>query len=341
MIKRILTSNDMERQAVEWFQLLHSEGTVTEEQLINYINWLKASPKHEELIARCERVWKLLGELEKDPEFSQLEKELFVKEFETVSIFRRKRVYLPVAGIAAALLAYVFIPFFYNQTRVTHSETASSYRTVTGELQDVFLDDGSTIALNTATVLHVDYTDNLREVFLTRGEALFNVVYDGKRRFVVYAGNGEVKALGTTFNVRIKDSDVIVSLIEGKLEVKTETHFFTGRTEYVRNLSSGQQTIYDDDGQIQEVNDVDTSLIVQWHSRKLSFTDMPLHEIVSEINRYTTVKLVIADPEISDKKLSAYFDIDNVDSFLIATKKFFGINSVLHEGKILLIKEDQ
>mgnify|MGYP000343872227 CR=1 FL=1 len=71
---------------------------------------------------------------------------------------------------------------------------------------------------------HIYYPENLegktRTVYLA-GEATFKVVKNPKKPFIVRAGNMDVTALGTEFNVKayLEDELLIASLIEGKVRV--------------------------------------------------------------------------------------------------------------------------
>jgi transmembrane sensor len=330
--------SDAEKQAVEWFLALQSDTHLSETQLIDYANWLKESPEHEDLIARCESSWNLMGLLEDDPEFSAYTHEhLPISESYLSSMTHWSR--YAVASLAVLLISLSLIYFDFLPTDEL-SDNVTYYQTVTGQQQIVNLKDGSVVTLNTATELHIDYSKNTRHVFLERGEALFEVAHNPERLFTVYAGAGEVRALGTKFNVRVRDKQVIVALLEGKVEVETESHNKINTDKVTQTLFPGEQTRFTSQGEITRVEKIDPQLVTQWKNRNLSFTDMPLHEVVEEINRYTTMKLVVADPAIVNKRLSAYFYIDNVDSFLSAIEELFDIKSTQQAGKILLSQSE-
>jgi ferric-dicitrate binding protein FerR (iron transport regulator) len=47
-----------------------------------------------------------------------------------------------------------------------------------------------------------------------------------------------------------------------------------------------------------------------------SFTDVPLHEMVARINRCNATQLVIADSDLSDKKIGGVIALNQVDAFI-------------------------
>src|SRR5690349_20668988 len=55
------------------------------------------------------------------------------------------------------------------------------------------------------TLLEVDFSAKSRAVRLIAGEALFQVAKDAARPFVVAAGDARVRAIGTAFNVRLRE----------------------------------------------------------------------------------------------------------------------------------------
>jgi transmembrane sensor len=87
-------------------------------------------------------------------------------------------------------------------------------RTDLGGFERTTLPDGSTVLLNTNSEIRIHFGRRLREVTLTRGEALFTVMHSEGRPFAVTAGRTTVHALGTTFVVRLRpdeQTEVIVS----------------------------------------------------------------------------------------------------------------------------------
>ena len=64
----------------------------------------------------------------------------------------------------------------------------------------------------------MDLSDRQREVTLLEGQALFRVAKDRHRPFVVRAGDAQVRAIGTEFDVYRKQVATIVTVVEGRVE---------------------------------------------------------------------------------------------------------------------------
>ncbi|HYG28420.1 MAG TPA: FecR domain-containing protein, partial [Caulobacteraceae bacterium] len=92
--------------------------------------------------------------------------------------------------------------------------------TALGERRVVALEDGSRVELNTDSRIEVAYAEDQRRIVLLKGEALFEVAKDPSRPFVVMANGAEVRAIGTAFNIRLREKLVELTVTEGVVSVK-------------------------------------------------------------------------------------------------------------------------
>lgn len=128
----------------------------------------------------------------------------------------RPRRHWTLAITAIVVLVLLVVPIYLAQTRLGWQ----SYETRAGGFSRIVLDDGSVIDLNTDSEVRVRLRAGERDVRLVRGEGRFQVAHDVARPFVVAAANADVRAVGTAFSVRLRDSkqvDVLVS--EGSVAV--------------------------------------------------------------------------------------------------------------------------
>jgi transmembrane sensor len=107
--------------------------------------------------------------------------------------------------------------------RITGADSAEQYITAVGQRSTVTLRDGSSIELNARTRVKVDFTETRRSVELVDGQALFHVAKNPHRPFIVRAGNREIVAIGTAFDVRVDAAYLRVTLIEGKVAVSKQS----------------------------------------------------------------------------------------------------------------------
>ena len=88
-----------------------------------------------------------------------------------------------------------------------------------GERRQVVLSDGSVLQLDSETRVRVEYADEVRQVFLEHGRALFHVAKNAHRPFLVQADGTTVRAVGTAFGVEEQAQGVVVTVSEGKVAV--------------------------------------------------------------------------------------------------------------------------
>src|SRR5690606_10635734 len=106
--------------------------------------------------------------------------------------------------------------------------------------------------------------------------------------------------LGTVFQVGRVGDDVIVGLLEGKVEVSTGE----GDVRRTRTLLPGQRIAYGPDGAISTPEPLDTEVARAWIDGELVFKDRPLRDLLEDFNRYSTTRLVLADPELGELRMS-------------------------------------
>jgi transmembrane sensor len=85
-----------------------------------------------------------------------------------------------------------------------------------------------------------------------------------------------------------------------------------GPTHPDMRLEQGQQTTFGRRGTARIVT-VDANAISGWQRGVLIFNDRPLSEIVHELNRYRSGRLVLTNEALAKRSVSAVFDIARLD----------------------------
>lgn len=97
----------------------------------------------------------------------------------------------------------------------------TTYSTAPGERRVIELADGSSVTMNGNTLLTVASRRG-REVTMDHGEALFDVVHDDRRPFIVHSGNTRLVDLGTIFNVVTDSRTLDVAVAEGIVQYEAD-----------------------------------------------------------------------------------------------------------------------
>jgi transmembrane sensor len=191
----------------------------------------------------------------------------------------------------------------------------------------VVLEDGTQVSINTATRLIVRYGRNERRVQLDSGEALFDVARDTARPFLVTVGDREVRALGTSFLIRRDQERIAVTLVEGKVAVGS-----AGKS--VDILKPGERMIFATHKRPQ-LDRPQLEKLTAWQQGLVNIDNMTLAEAVTEMNRYSALKLVVEGPA-ADIRMSGVFRITDSQNMARAVAVTHGLK-VREEGRQLLI----
>lgn len=227
------------------------------------------------------------------------------------------------------------------------------FDTAVGQLKTVGLDDGSRAILNTDTEIVVDMDTSSRAIHLVRGEALFVVAHDPRREFRVHAGGGVVRAIGTEFSVRLKDeSNVSVVVADGVVELAVPAAGVEAQSaggedagvpvaaEPLARVSAGQVAVFGNGLEsVRSVPQDEISRQLSWRGGMLRFDGEPLSEVVAEIGRYTTTKIVIASPALEDLRIGGYFKVGETDAMLEALESGFGVRVERMDGDVVHLIE--
>lgn len=193
---------------------------------------------------------------------------------------------------------------------------AQTYRTATGQVRNVVLPDGSTVGLNTQTELQWVGSRSDRRVRLLHGEAYFQVVHDPSRPFRILLAHSQVQVLGTRFDVyQMANGDVRVSVISGTVTVEALDEG-QGVPSWSRRLARDQQIEYSPVGLVADVHSIAAPKVIRWRQGMLETQGEPLEDFVSDLSRYTTQRIVIADPRAARLEVGGAFSVRDIDATL-------------------------
>ena len=204
-----------------------------------------------------------------------------------------------------------------------------TYDTAHGEQAAWRLPDGSTLHLNTGGSATVRYSSAERVVDLNHGQALFEVARGDGRRFRVSAGEAQVLAVGTEFDVYRRRDVTLVTVVEGTVPVCAgePPPLASGIAPPgpSQRVNAGQQIGVEGGKLWPEPVPVDAKAAVAWLQHQIVAEDRPLGEIVDEFNRYAPVSIEIEDPALRALRVSGRFDVYDTDSFVAFLSSLEGV----------------
>lgn len=330
-------------EAGVWISRLHG-GNRTRADEIGLKRWLREDPQNARAFEIATEVW---DDAENLRRFVALRPKLSRPRSSMAPTFA-------AAAMASVLLIVGAVLWFQNLDVIS---------TRVGERRQVVLEDGTRVYLNTDTRLVVKFSDEARHVELRRGEALFNVAKRSDWPFIVVAGDREVRALGTSFVVRKEDQRLAVMLVEGKVLVSpvveskrsaaepalaqqpaqstgsaapsVDTQTSAPARSDVFTLTPGQRLTFGA-GSSAKLDTPSVEKATAWRRGQVILDDTPLRAAADEMNRYNSIRLIVADDVPADVLVSGLFQAGDSIRFANAVADAYNLNVQERGNEIIL-----
>jgi transmembrane sensor len=316
----------IEEQASAFVARLQGDACALERQAIR--EWIEADPHHAVAFARMEAAWEAGERLRACP--PAIDREPEPEAAQAVRSFPSRRTLL--VGTAAATLAAAVGTAIWR-----YAQDVELYRTRLGERREVRLADGSRINLNTASTVEVSLREDSRRVRLVKGEALFEVAHDPSRPFLVDAGAAKLRAVGTAFNVRIREAVVELTVTEGVVAVAE--NLTAVRRVDARHVAAGDGAVIRSGAVAPTVLNPDLlRQRVAWQDGVIELDGETLSQAVDEFNRYRARPIIVGDPRLANLRVGGRFEVDEASKFLTAVEGSFPVEAITaNDGSILLV----
>jgi transmembrane sensor len=293
--------------AARWFALRRRRLDRAEER--KFAEWLEADPANRRAYDEVNRSWEVAAVAAADPAIAAMRSEALTarpREHRDYS-----RLWGALATAALVLIAFTGVSLTHPGFMRSADGIASSHdhlvlRTGVGERATASLEDGSTVVLNTNSVLEINYSKLRRDVRLVAGQVLFKVAHDTARPFVVAAANHAVVAVGTEFEVRLEGEKMRVALLQGRVRVESIAgHRDSAADEGVAVMAPGEQLTASSAGVV--INHANVQELVSWQTGRVRFDNARLADAAAEMNRYSTTKIVLDDPAAENIRITGAF----------------------------------
>lgn len=205
----------------------------------------------------------------------------------------------------------------------THQAVAVDYATDTAEQQQLTLADGSDLAINANSQLSVALSDTERRVQLQQGEVFFSVARDTQRPFVISTDRGQIRVLGTAFNVDTSGDGLVVSVEHGIVEVTHEGQSW--------RLFAGEGVRLDGD-QAQPFKDQQAG---SWRTGWRKVSGEPLSDLVAHLQSHTHKQIQLHDVD-GTQTFSGKYRQQDVEGTLELVTDLFGLDMQVSEQQIVI-----
>lgn len=307
--------------------------------------WLAEDAANEAAWRQVAAPWNLLGEHATTPEVMQARRDALARAAAQGRLASREqslasRVYR-LSALAAGVIVVV-AGVLWLVARPTE------YRTAFGERRVVTLEDGSKVSLDSDTTVQVRYSTDARHLKLLMGQARFDVAHHAQRPFSVDAGDRTVIATGTSFNIDLRESEVVVTLIEGHVLVtsrdsRSRLPMAATPAATALSLDAGETlTAAIDTVQTPRIEQASLDTVTSWESGRLIFDDEALGDVVERVGRYARQPIVIADDRAAELRISGVFNVGDVTTFVDTVSRYLPVRATSRpDGTIVLNSADE
>lgn len=316
-----------EQAALDWLSRLHDQPGSGDQA--SFSQWLRADPAHIQAYAQAQVLW----ELSEVPARTLAGEDAQALQGYLNAMSRSSRSRLVrgagALAMAACLLLMVSMGAGWQPFRWV-DDLGADYVTAPGQVRTVTLADQSHVTLDADSAIAVDFSHGERHIQLRRGAGFFRVVHTGQP-FVVEAGDGETRVLGTQFEVRLQPAGAQVTVLSGRVGVTPSAQ---GAQQI---LTAGQQVAYAD-GQAEPLHPVDSESRLAWREGWLNYYKTPLAEVVRDLARYYPGRILLLNDELGARRVSGSFPSNDPVAVLKALQAVLGFEQHTLLGRVIVVR---
>ena len=272
-------------------------GTASELERISIRKWAEAAPENMQELLKERKLYTAI--------ILTGEREAFTTSKAPVGY---KRSYFVRWGQYAAVFLCAVLLTWFVSNRMDRASSIMQIEVPLGQYMNLTLADGTNVYLNSGTVFKYPtaFTGKERKVEID-GEGFFKVTHqENDVPFIVKTSKGNVRVLGTKFNVEAyKEKDQFeTSLIEGKVEV------IVGDERVILNPNEKVLLV---NGKLEKESLYDSSCY-SWTSGIIEFNNIRFEDLMGEFEKIYGVRIVINNADLKDNLcLGKFRRIDGLD----------------------------
>lgn len=298
-----LDPRPIDAQAASWFSRNRNQPSRQDRKA--FARWMQ-TPEHTRAYRQFEQLWDDLAALKQANRPVPLP-------------VRRAPRWRPALATAAALLCAILAG-----NLGAGSEAFSQRISASQALQVLQLPDGSQLHVNAQTRLRLDFSAEQRLIQLEHGQLYIEVAPDKERPLFVDAGSGRVRVVGTGFDVRRGDRELVVSVAHGQVAFDTP-----GERQPPLLLGARQGATYDLARGTLTRRELGEQQVADWREGHVSFRNRELASLIDELGLYRQQPVVLADPTLGRYKVSGNLDVHDPDALLNALPALLPVKTTL------------
>ncbi|TKG90445.1 FecR family protein [Puteibacter caeruleilacunae] len=289
--------------------------------------WIKEDSKHESYFNELTLYWNAKNErknaihVDADKAYRKIRQDKRVKR--TIRLQQLIKHAAVIAIImATTIIGYYSTKLINNQTLITNWEEVD---------QEIILPDDSKVLLagGSSIEFHNNFSKKVRAVRLA-GEAFFDIERNPEKPFIISTNFTQTRVLGTSFWLSEIEDRTIIKVKSGVVEFK--------------GFNSNANIIQLHKGDIAKFNHTQKVLLIhneidptnKFKVRHLSFEKKPLKQICSDLSKLFEQPVLLEDPTLGKRLLTATFENEGLESILHSMCFSLDLDFDITEKQILL-----
>ncbi|MFP3517397.1 FecR family protein [Pseudomonas sp. SIMBA_077] len=324
---KIHVTCEQERTALQWLCVLHDQPDSGDQA--TFSRWLQADPAHAQAYAQAQVIWEL-SEVASNT-LAHEEAWVMQRYLSQINARRRTRLTRWSSALAVAACVVLMVGVFAGwQPLRWFNDLGADYVSAPGQVRTLTLADQTEVTLGADSAIAVNFSGNQRHVELRRGVAFFHVTHTGQS-FVVEADGGEVRVLGTEFEVRLQPDGAQVTVLSGRVGVKADKH----TPQQV--LTADQQVAYAS-GRADSVHRIDSAAQLAWRTGWLTYYKTPLVEVISDLKRYYPGHIVLLNTALGERRISGSFPSQDPQAVINSLQGVLGFEQHNAFGRVIVLR---
>jgi transmembrane sensor len=292
-------------EAAAWVAQLEGRAPAADERA-RFDDWIGRSPTHAAAYEEALRTWRDLAAMRGSEQYRVLLGQPTLRE-RIVSGLRAPRWFAVAVG-TVAVIAFVWLAISLDALSFLHRPT--QVVTQLAEVRETTLPDGTRIVLGAQSQLSFEVTQRVRRATVIGGDAYFAVTHDAARAFTVSIDDVQVRVVGTQFEIRRRNDEVSVAVAEGTVDVsRANAASAAVRLHRGEALTAGANVPL-------AVRAVEPTDIAAWRSGRLIYDNAALRDVVADANRYARSRIVIADAQLENLRVTTSFRTSQVEGMI-------------------------
>lgn len=339
----------------------------SEEDIQRWESFIRNNPDKADLIYEAKKAYEELFRALAQQDLKEQSTHLFAKIHQEPEIFhdstvpkstkrfRIGRSLLFAAAVVTILLgSWKAYSIFFQPVEQDVEQIAADF----GEKKTIQLTDGTIISLNSVSNVRIcgGYGLNCRDIYLD-GEAFFDVKRHESLPFIVHTADLDIRALGTSFNVKAYPGEKVseTSLIHGSVEVTIKSDHgrkvllkpnqkLRSQNQYSPSVSIGTSTVSEKNSEVVpaavlplESTEEGEIRELAWKENKLIFENETLENIAIMLERWYRIRVEFADEELKNYRFTGTYEKERLSVVLDVLKETKAFTYQIQEGNVKIV----